>query len=331
MEVQLVRAETHVEVEYVPVKSASAALEVFERARNEDGMRFMDGILFSADRGVVVLGRWPSASKPKLPVQTFTRRSDPWFYLHAEKVSTGTRKETHRELVPTFDYLFRYDRGAFWMASHMFGDTWLLPWNALGRWAWDGFCNTREQYRLMHARGVQNSVVVQDIVLPAASVTEFVEWNVHGSVGDSSGDSEDKTKGLDIWPLWLCPFRADSDTIMHQLPPSHADSTALSINVGIWGMGSPDYEENVAMNKRLEKKVSALGGRKWLYGQVFYTEEEFWQIYDKEKIGKLRETWSAGRLPSVWDKVRNKETGATMVSEWQMIKNYRAGRGLLKK
>jgi delta24-sterol reductase len=311
---------TLLEVQLLPVNGGETGfveleyrtVTIFEEAKTHENIVFMDGILFSPSHGVVVLGNFSSGIGTTYSKVRFTRRCDPWFYLHAQEA-----KNHHRELVPIFDYLFRYDRGAFWMASHMFGHSLLFPFNKFNRWLWDSLTHTREQYKLMHARGAQNSVVVQDIMLPRSSVGPFVRWN--------SSENE----GLQIWPLWLCPFHADSKTAMHQLPSNSSEE--LSINVGIWGMGSLDYDDNVQKNKDLERKVQELGGRKWLYGQVFYTEEEFWQIYDQERIMELRKRWKAETLSSIWEKVRNKETGKTLVSNWQLIKNYRRGEALLKK
>jgi len=46
---------------------------------------------------------------------------------------------------------------------------------------------------------------------------------------------------------------------------------------------------------------------KWLYAQVFCSEEEFWGRYDREEYEGLREKWGAGSLLSVWEKVRRRQ------------------------
>ena len=58
------------------------------------------------------------------------------------------------------------------------------------------------------------------------------------------------------------------------------------------------------MNRDLERKVSALNGRKWLYALTYHTEEEFWNIYDREKYNALREKYHATYLPTIYDKVK---------------------------
>jgi hypothetical protein len=50
--------------------------------------------------------------------------------------------------------------------------------------------------------------------------------------------------------------------------------------------------------------VRELKGLKCLYAHAYYTEEEFWGIYDEAWYTALREKWHATSLPSVFDKVR---------------------------
>lgn len=78
-----------VEVEYRRVESVDAGLAIFESARHDPSIVFMDGILYSATHGIMVLGRLPSSPSNTFPIVQFTRRSDPWVYLHAEKREMG--------------------------------------------------------------------------------------------------------------------------------------------------------------------------------------------------------------------------------------------------
>ena len=43
---------------------------------------------------------------------------------------------------------------------------------------------------------------------------------------------------------------------------------------------------------------------KWLYAQTYYTEDEFWDIYDRKWYDALRVKYHATTLPSVYDKVK---------------------------
>ena len=79
------------------------------------------------------------------------------------------------------------------------------------------------------------------------------------------------------------------------------------ISVGVWGPYPSSETEYVRVNRELESKSTELGGLKWLYSRVFYTEDEWWDIYDKEKYDALREKFHATSLPSIWDKVKDRK------------------------
>jgi hypothetical protein len=74
--------------------------------------------------------------------------------------------------------------------------------------------------------------------------------------------------------------------------------------VGVWGRGPRQTEDFVAKNRDLEAKIKELGGTKWFYAQAFYTEGEFWDIYDEKAYTDLREKYNATSLPSVYDKIK---------------------------
>ena len=70
----------------------------------------------------------------------------------------------------------------------------------------------------------------------------------------------------------------------------------------IWYLGAWT-ERFGSLCRRLEHKVNELGGKKCLYAHGYYTEEEFWDIYDHKKYETLRSKYHATYLPSVYDKV----------------------------
>ena len=74
------------------------------------------------------------------------------------------------------------------------------------------------------------------------------------------------------------------------------------MNIGVWAK-CPE-EGRIRANRTIEAKVKELQGMKWLYADTFYTEEEFWSIYDREWYNALRRQYSAEHLPDVFQKVR---------------------------
>lgn len=363
-EICLVPAREYVELAYIPVSDVAQAQEVMKQViankRTEgegegQGVDFLDGIMFAPDRGVVMTGRFAdrdtgrrgSGSGTKgvdqgkdvdsLPVVTFTRPWDEWFYLHAEKrmeeawppttrtgpsdpgpaemptpiPSPSAPSAVHRDLIPLTDYLFRYDRGAFWTARYAYS-YFLIPFYRATRWLLDPFMHTRPMYHALHRSGFMQHFIIQDLAVPmeGGGAKEFSAWL----------DEELPN----VYPRWLCPLKAPPRKSMSPHHPHHphsapadadtetkavASADNMLLNVGLWGP-TPPHTPHVAVNRRIEAKLQSLGGMKWLYAQTFYTEDEFWQIYDRAWYEALREKYRAQRLPSVYDKVRTEFGGA---------------------
>ncbi|KAH8799306.1 hypothetical protein F5884DRAFT_811396, partial [Xylogone sp. PMI_703] len=70
------------------------------------------------------------------------------------------------------------------------------------------------------------------------------------------------------------------------------------LNIGLWGRAPRDMDAFVQQNRRLESKLAELGGRKALYSHAYYTEQEFWQIYNQAWYENLRQRYSATTLPT---------------------------------
>lgn len=217
--------------------------------------------------------------------------------------------------------------------------------------------------------------IIQDLAVPRRNAVEFQKW------------TEDK---LHIFPLWLCPIDSDTQAPLHKemvrseklsLKSEVSGTAAVKaaipwspdyfLNIGLWGIATaehfPDAPPNAdpsyystwkSDNRAIEAKVKAVGGRKWLYAQNFYTEDEFWGkacdrgsfdggneqdvgVYDKQVYDNLREKYANGAslldgnvaggveevagkargevyLPSLWDKVKRTDDG------------YVAGMGMLR-
>ena len=181
----------------------------------------------------------------------------------------------------------------------------MTPFNRITRWALDYFMHTRVMYHALHASGHASKYIVQDLLLPQQTAEEFVHF-VSARFG--------------FWPLWLCPLKPGHEVSMHPNLP-YQDGEAVSfVNVGVWGPGPTNHNRFIGINRDLEEKVGELGGIKWLYAQAYYTEKEFWDIYDKQWYDALREKYHATRLPNVYDKVRidlpEVHRGTENWSEW---------------
>ncbi|KAI1778243.1 hypothetical protein F4818DRAFT_290955 [Hypoxylon cercidicola] len=297
LEVQLKDAQPYVQLTYSLHDLPEAnALMRDQLETNSLSLDYIDGIVFSSNSTVVCSGRLASAPTPESKVQRFSRSIDPWFYIHCRRLLKRLRESPSQsvvEYVPLEDYLFRYDRGGFWVAKYSF-QYFLVPFNRITRFLLNPLMHVRVMFRALHHSGLSDSYIVQDVGVPFDKVEEFASWL-------------DTT--LQISPLWLCPLRLVRETTdaahgLHSefahLPPDRAGL----MNFGIWGPGSTNPREFVRQNQALERKVNELGGKKWLYAHAYYTEEEFWSHYDRKSYDAVRAKYGATWMPSVYDKVK---------------------------
>lgn len=277
-EIQLLPAKKYVQLNYIPVHSFVEAKNTLAALSTQDG-DFLDGIMFSKKSGVIIAGSFSEQSRN---LQRFSRAHDQWYYLHVEQTLTNNR-EGWSESVPITDYLFRYDRGAFWVGRFAF-KMFKVPYTRFMRWLLDPLLHTRKLYQALQESGASQQHVVQDLVLPAEKFVAFVDYI----------DSE-----LNTYPLWLCPMLPDN-TSPFQL--NNLDTKSI-INVGVWGASISEYDEFIKANRKIESKVLALGGKKWSYAHSYFSEQEFWSMYDKKHYEAVRKKYDATTLPTIYDKI----------------------------
>ncbi|CZR56798.1 related to 24-dehydrocholesterol reductase precursor [Phialocephala subalpina] len=318
-EIQLISSSTYVEITYHSVTSIRDAL-ITGRFKNYPPLKN------NHDSGP--------------PVVRLSRAKDPWFCLHVHKKakhtpnthciiclwedkiatpfddSKGYEEPIMTELIKITDYLFRYDRGSFWMGCYGL-DTLPLPFNRFTRWILDPMFRTRIMYKLMHHSGQSQKFIIQDAAIPVEKSEEFLEF---------------ADENLKLYPLWLCPVKGESKAPLHTMkgyisPPSNDQETptiapTALINVGLWGVpdlgervyNDKNIDEFIKTNRGIERKVQELGGLKWLYAHNYYTEDEFWAVYDKKKYDELREKWHAKGVPSIWEKAKTHTEGFKSIS-----------------
>lgn len=291
LEISLIDFHPYVEMTYHPTATIEEAQTTMQEATKDHTNDYIDGITFSRNRSVIITGRLTSsAPTAEKPLQPFSRAVDPWFYIHVDRATKSSLKPV-TYLTPTRDYLFRYDRGAFWTGKYAY-QYFLTPFNRITRWALDYFMHTRVMYHALHASGHAQKYIVQDLLLPSSGVEPFIEF-VHERFG--------------FYPLWLCPLKHGQEVAMRPrlITGEKVDSAdpPSFVNIGVWGPGPTDYKDFVSANRELEKKVRELGGIKWLYAQGYYTQDEFWDIYDRKWYESVREKYHATYLPTVYQKV----------------------------
>jgi delta24-sterol reductase len=285
VELQLIEAKKFVKTTYYPTTSVAMAIKQVQKETENGENHYVDGILFSQDHGAVITGEMvddiPSGTAPK----TFSHPWDPWFYLHVEE-KTRSATSPIIEYIPLAEYMFRYDRGGFWVGKSAFKYM-NFPFNKYTRWFLDDFCHTRMLYRALHASGEVSRYVVQDMALPYPNAEKFIHYTA---------------ETFDIWPMWLCPLKQSPQPTMH--PHTKGDLTSdQMLNIGLWGFGPKNKDEYLQKNRQLEKRLGEFGGMKWLYAHTYYKESEFWGQFDRSWHEGFRTKYRATTFPSVYDKV----------------------------
>ncbi|MHA2111915.1 MAG: FAD-binding protein [Candidatus Hodarchaeales archaeon] len=281
--INLVSAKPYVHLKYYRVESFQESIDLIKE-KSKGKIDYIDGIMFRKDLGSVVIGTLSDGKE--IHNQTFTKAFDDWFYIHAQKMSE--KHSIWEEIVPIRDYLFRYDRGGFWVGLYGFRGA-HIPFNKLTRFLLNPIMKTRKLYGALHAGNLSQNFMVQDISFPRKNVLKFMNW-----IDDRLG----------IYPLWICPLKPDNKA---KLSPLNSD-TDLVINIGVWGRLSDDID-HYNINRDLEKKADSLSGKKILYAHAYYPREEFWKIYDYQWYTDLRSKYHAKTVfPDIYDKVHVSET-----------------------
>jgi Delta24-sterol reductase len=300
--VRVIPAHKFVRTEYYHEASIEKALDRLETIANGPSPpEFLDAVALTPFSAIVVAG-YPTDTLPENAshLQLRNSRFDPWFFWYLTDLAKEHRpseKKIHTDYLELDDYLFRFDKGAFWGGRHgmmfLHGSSCFSPDpkkqtgpNPILRSLWGWLGTTRQIYKLCHAAGdiqLAEFYIVQDLFMPnkkaAASLIEF-----------------NQKEEYNIWPLWICPFRKVETNHEKEVGlgfPLIGNVGDLMYNVGMYGLVNGGKDMNpIEKNRELEKEVARLEGKKIFYAQSFYTPEEFWSNFKKEYYDELRKVYN---------------------------------------
>lgn len=288
--VELIPAKSHVRVDVQLVDDVDKAHDIFEDATKDDSIHFIDGVYFRRGRIAVMLARF--VDSPPSPDKVLKKMQVHWFADTIESaLDKGPTSEKPLSLyMTTPDYLFRYDRGAFWGGKLAFKH-FHVPQNAITRRLADPFLDSRTCYHALHKSGLACEYVVQDFGIPASTVGQFVAF-----VNDTLPDLQ----------IFLAPCKAPAEigltSRFNERVAEVSDQRIFA--VGVYGRGPRDPKAFYDLNRKLELRSAELLGTKLLYARTFYTEDEFWQIYRKSIYDEMRKKYKAEGLPTIYDKLK---------------------------
>ncbi len=228
----------------------------------------VDAVCDRGEAAVVTTGELVDRPESGEPVW-WDRPAGPYYCDRV--MSTGDVPRTG--LMAFEQYVFRYDRGAFWVGPDKLGRS------AAARLAFGGFATAANLYRLRRARQrldrTPSRRIVQDCIVPASAAAELVRFARRTTPG----------------PLWLLPIRSGRRDLLGLSPGSW-------VNVGIYLRVGRTPAETAAFNRQLDRQVARLGGVTTLHAEVSATAGELRERYDLGAYDDLRRRYGAvGALP----------------------------------
>jgi FAD/FMN-containing dehydrogenase len=250
---RLIPAKPFVRLRHEHHTSIDSYLESIWAHFERQDVDFMDGIIHSLSHLVLCVGDFVDSAP-------YTNRYD-WLKVYYQ--STATR---HEDYLRTPHYFFRYDQGV----------TNVHPKSFLGRLLFGKFLGSSEILRIAEKLRYlllsdQRPDVTVDTFLPFSRLKEFLEWYA---------------RDFGHFPLWCVPYRRVHD--YEWLADSFWDGMQdeeLMIDIAIYGMkqrGETNYY------RLMEEKLRELNGVKTLISYNYYSEDEFWEIFNRDNFEAVK-------------------------------------------
>jgi FAD/FMN-containing dehydrogenase len=243
---------------------------------------FIDGTAFSQQEMYLTVGAFSDVAPWR---SDYTR----------ERIYYQSLRGPREDFLTISDYLWRWDTDWFW-CSRPFGVQ-----RPVIRALWPRRYRRSDVYRklvaLDHKHGVtrkldarrgrpETEMVIQDVEIPVAESATFLDYFL---------------TDVGMTPVWMCPLRLRGERTWPLYPMRPGQ---VYVNFGFWGtVKLPAGATDGYFNRRIEDKVTELGGHKGLYSTSFYPREEFWARYNGPEYAGLKRAYDPrGRLADLYDK-----------------------------
>jgi FAD/FMN-containing dehydrogenase len=234
---------------------------------------FVEGVAFAPDDFVLTTARLTDERGPL---------SD---YKGMQIYYQSLRNRTE-DLLTIRDFLWRWDPDWFW-CSKSFGMQNPLLRFLFGHWMLrsSSYWKIRSLYRKGRIEERIDAIrkilrlpierfepVIQDVEIPIENAIPFLDFFF---------------REIDIRPCWICPIRpleSSENWTLYSMKPG-----ALYLNFGFWGSVRTSSDKEAGhFNRLIEQRVQELCGHKSLYSISFFSESDFWRIYNGEAYQRLK-------------------------------------------
>jgi FAD/FMN-containing dehydrogenase len=212
---------------------------------------FMDGMVHSPRSYVLSVADFVDDAP-------YTHNYD-WTMAYHE--STKKRDE---DFLTTSDYFFRYDKGV----------THTRPNSFLGRLLFRKFLGSTfflsfaTRYRRFLSP--QAIPITIDVFIPFSKVVTFLEWY---------------EREMGHYPLWCVPYKRVRDYEWLSADFARRNSDELFLDLAVYGM---KHKKDKNYYRLLEEELMEIGGLKTLISGNYYTEPEFWKIWNRDNYDKVK-------------------------------------------
>ena len=212
---------------------------------------FVDGMIHSMGELVLSAGRFVDEAP--------YANSYDW-----TKVYYRSTRSRAQDYLRTPDYFFRYDHGV----------TNVHPKSFVGRLLFGKFLGSTQLLRL--ARSFHGALVARertftlDVFIPFSRAEAFLDWY---------------QRAFRHFPLWCVPYKRVRD--YEWLSPRFYERARdpLFLDFAIYGLQQPEGRN---YHRIMEEKLLELGGLKTLISSNYYSEEEFWTIWNKQNYDHVK-------------------------------------------
>jgi FAD/FMN-containing dehydrogenase len=288
LRIELEPVRSHVALRHVRFSDldelcAAVAQIMATREWDDEGVDYLDGVMFSAAESYLTLGRRVDYAAGGADDPTTGPASD-YTGMHIYYRSIQRRR---RDVLTTHDYLWRWDTDWFWCSGGLGAQHPVIRalWPAKLRrsdvyWKIVALANRFDvENRFEQWRGrPRRERVIQDVEIPVERTAEFLRWFV---------------AHVPIEPVWLCPLRLRDERSWPMYPLKPGQNY---VNVGFWSsVPIPPGGAGSDTNRAIEQQVDAMGGHKSLYSESFYSRAEFDARYSGEHYALLKQRYDPDR------------------------------------
>ena len=259
----------YVRLEHVRYHNADEFFSAIQTLQNSD-IDFLDGCVFSRDEYYITCG-WFEQNAPTISDYTYL------------DIYYKSIRNKHQDYLTVKDYIWRWDTDWFWCSKNLYVQngimrriigrdrlnsktyTKVMRWNT--KWGL-----TRKLNRLA---GFYPESVIQDIDIPIVNAPQFLDFLLQ-EVG--------------VLPIWICPIGTSENS--ERFPLFSMNPNSLYINFGFWDSVKSRERRPVGyINRKIERKTIELSGKKSLYSDSFFPEDEFWRLHDLDKYWLLKQQY----------------------------------------